>query len=449
MTSNSVGRYAYFAISGMKNGKTITTTDTSPSTPRTTPRTSPSSGSSSAAGTRPPPTPSNGGRRPPAGGPAPGRPWAARPHTAPAPRRPYRRAAAATRQPGQRPLVARVAAARGELLVRRIADLLQGQPVRGARRSRRSPARGRPAPRRASPPAGARPRPGSSRRPAPAPCCGRRRRPAPSPTDHPVGACAPSAASSSVRMVVAPSRFLQYAAKSCSPSSRPAAAFIGVHVQRPVVPQHVAAQQRVDAAGVVADPVGVPAPDRREPRVEARRRLGDADTRTSCGSRPASRAAASPVSAAQTLLPADPRAPPGRGRAPRRRCARPRSARTSGPAAAAPSASAASSSPCTVRRARLRPTRRTRSRRTPGPAAPVRDRAPPRRSRDRSRILVASPRQRARPRRGAGPPDGVADALRRPWTPRSSASSRLSGVLDGLGGLVGLGRLGPSRRCPP
>ncbi len=49
----------------------------------------------------------------------------------------------------------------------------------------------------------------------------------------------------------------------------------GVDVQRPVVPEHVVPQQRVDAAGVVGDPVGVAAPDRREAGVEAARRLGD------------------------------------------------------------------------------------------------------------------------------------------------------------------------------
>src|SRR5690606_20441165 len=43
----------------------------------------------------------------------------------------------------------------------------------------------------------------------------------------------------------------------------------GVDVERPVVPQDVVAKQRVDASGVVGDPVGVTAPDGREPRVEA------------------------------------------------------------------------------------------------------------------------------------------------------------------------------------
>ena len=94
----------------------------------------------------------------------------------------------------------------------------------------------------------------------------------------------------SVRMVVAPSRRLQYAAKSCSPSSRCGGRVHRVHVQRPVVPQHMAAQQRIDPARVVGHPVGVAAPDRGEARVEpGRAPRRPRQTRTSCGSRPASR----------------------------------------------------------------------------------------------------------------------------------------------------------------
>ena len=49
------------------------------------------------------------------------------------------------------------------------------------------------------------------------------------------------------RIVVAPSRFLQKAAKSCSPSSARGGRVQRVQVQRPVVPEHLPPPQRIDA----------------------------------------------------------------------------------------------------------------------------------------------------------------------------------------------------------
>ena len=109
-------------------------------------------------------------------------------------------------------------------------------------------------------------------RPASAPCCGRtRRRARARPAARP--ARATRRRSSRVRIVVAPSRCLQNDAKSCSPSSASAAAFISRLVERPRPGQHVAAAQRVHELGPVGHPVGVAPPRRREPGVEAVRRL--------------------------------------------------------------------------------------------------------------------------------------------------------------------------------
>ena len=77
-------------------------------------------------------------------------------------------------------------------------------------------------------------------------------------------------------MVVAPSRFLQKAAKSCSPSSGSAAAFMAStsSVARPV--DDVAAGERV-ARAAVAQPVDVAPLERGEARVEPRWRCGQGD----------------------------------------------------------------------------------------------------------------------------------------------------------------------------
>ena len=62
------------------------------------------------------------------------------------------------------------------------------------------------------------------------------------------------------RTVVAPSRCLQNAAKSCSPTRAGAAAFIARLVDRPPPGQHLPAAQRVHGLGPVGHPVGVPPP---------------------------------------------------------------------------------------------------------------------------------------------------------------------------------------------
>ena len=119
-------------------------------------------------------------------------------------------AAARARRPvdGQRTPVARGRVARRQLLVRRVADLFQGQPVRPYDVHRGVPHLPLPAPRRATPAAGARRRRRASRRPANAPCCGRRRPPSPSPPAR-RPRCRSQRSRWSVRIVVAPSRFLQ------------------------------------------------------------------------------------------------------------------------------------------------------------------------------------------------------------------------------------------------
>ncbi len=59
------------------------------------------------------------------------------------------------------------------------------------------------------------------------------------------------------------------------PQQRPGGGVHRLDVQVPVVPQHMPAQQRVHAPVVIGDPVRVPPPDRREPRVEPVRRRCD------------------------------------------------------------------------------------------------------------------------------------------------------------------------------
>ncbi len=166
------------------------------------------------------------------------------------------------------------AAAVGQLVVGRVADLLQRQPAGRRDRARRAAAPGRRAPAPASRRRAGPRRPRSRRRPASGPWCGRTRRRRPW---RPAGR-RPSrdqASSSRVRTVVAPSRRRQNAAKSCSPSSRVRGLVHRVDVQRAPVPQHVVPPQRLGPERVVADPVGVAPPQRREPGVEAGR--GDAD----------------------------------------------------------------------------------------------------------------------------------------------------------------------------
>ena len=301
----------------------------------------------------------------------------------------------------QRPPVARLLVARGQQLVGRVADLLQRQPVRPYHVHRGVPYARRPAPCRASRPAGA-----------------RRRRTAARPTSErtmlwqkasartvavmiPSVGRAPSSSCWSVRMVVAPSRFLQYAAKSCSPSSRRGGLVHGVHVERPVVPQHVTAQQRVDAAGVVGHAVRVAPPDGREARVEALGRLG-------APSRPVRRAASRPASRSQQLLvvlgphllgqvdvrdlPAGVHArvgPPGHGQLVRLATTASRSA---GRPRSRPARSAA--------RRPAWPSRRSPCRRRQVQPHPDDARAPPRHSRDRSSQSHRRTRERARPAKG-------------------------------------------------
>ena len=222
-------------------------------------------------------------------------------------------------------------------------------------------------------------------------------------------------------------RRLQYAAKSCSPSSGAEAAFIGVHVQRPVVPQHMAAQQRIDARRVVAHPVGVPPPDRREARVEAGGRLRDRAT-------PVRRAAAARPAAAAACPGARPRAPragrrarPARGRARPRRCAPPRSARGSdaGHRPQGPLQLALDGPPLAL----LGPARRSPCRRTTDPAGPGRARAPPRHSRN---LFLSAERGTGPPPEGSGP---VFKPVPSSVVTTSSSAEEMLLVLDGLLGL--------------
>ena len=86
-----------------------------------------------------------------------------------------------------------------------------------------------------------------------------------------------------MRTVVAPSRFLQNAAKSWSPTRPPAASSIAADVEAVLDEHRVATTQRVEVPGVVTDPVEVAALGRREPRVEPAGARGTARTTTSDG----------------------------------------------------------------------------------------------------------------------------------------------------------------------
>ena len=88
------------------------------------------------------------------------------------------------------------------------------------------------------------------------------------PTSTTPSASAVQSRSSSRRTVVAPSRRLQYAAKSCSPRSPAVALLAGGVVERPRPGDDVPAHQRVDRSGSVRETVGVAAPERPEPGVE-------------------------------------------------------------------------------------------------------------------------------------------------------------------------------------
>ena len=137
----------------------------------------------------------------------------------------------------------------GQLVVGRVADLLEGQPV--GRRHRdvgepfppgqhlRRPGRRRDGPRRRR----------SRHRPASGPSSGRTRRRRPSRPRSAVVGSRRQDSSSSVRTVVAPSRRRQKAAKSCSPSSGCAACVHRGDVERAPVTQHVVPPQRVGPGG--------------------------------------------------------------------------------------------------------------------------------------------------------------------------------------------------------
>ena len=209
-TTNSYGRYAYFTIAGFTNGKDVTTKSTPVFTTgddlaefafRQIRRRGEAQASAASQSTPPydPMADDHGSSAISA---------------APAPRVHLPRTRRACKLPP------------GQQLVRRVADLLQGQPVRPYDMHGRVP---HPA---ASTFAGPVARPGArrprtaARRPATAPCCGRRRRPGRSTSMMPSAAGAPRLSRGASRIVVAPSRFLQYAAKSCSPRSGSAAAFM-------------------------------------------------------------------------------------------------------------------------------------------------------------------------------------------------------------------------------
>ena len=71
------------------------------------------------------------------------------------------------------------------------------------------------------------------------------------------------------RLIVdAASRFLQYDAKSCSPSRLRAATIHGMHVECARMVKHIVAPQRIDSTRQVADPILVASLERCEPRVK-------------------------------------------------------------------------------------------------------------------------------------------------------------------------------------
>ena len=231
-----------------------------------------------------------------------------------------------------------------------IADLLQGQPARRQHRHRRvADGRGRHRPPARPRPAGrCRPRP--ARRPASAPSSGRRRRRARCTRPRrPAGRRSTRSArrSSSVRMVVAPSRRRQKAPKSRSPSRRGRRLVEPVQIDRPGA-----------AAVTCAGRAGAPAcPARsagrrsgaRSRRTGRRSRRGRGDRARPPGRRAAPGSAAGQRRRGSATPPdRDRHGPPGRGRAPRRRYARRRPA-GGGSASRSTRASQVSSSPWTVR----------------------------------------------------------------------------------------------------
>ena len=128
----------------------------------------------------------------------------------------------------------------------------------------------------------------------------------------------------SARTVVAPSRRLQNAAKSCSPSNPADAAVDGVEVQRMRPGQRVAGAQRVGAPGRRGDPVAVVAAQCREPGVELRRHGRDGGDPHVGGQQPGQPAHEPRRVEVRGQVRG---ARPARWRAPRRRSARPPSAR--------------------------------------------------------------------------------------------------------------------------